>query len=137
MTIHPEPTIPAATESPAAAAARAHVEAWSNHDFDTARTGLAPDVRVTATTTQPMPPATDLTGAGDYMIGLTQFAQAVVPGSLRILASTGDERNALLMLTVQADFGAGEVTLPGARLYLLDENNKIKTEHVIFYAAQN
>jgi hypothetical protein len=74
-----------------------------------------------------MPPAT----------GLTQFAQGVVPGSLRVLASTGDERNALLMLTVQADFGAGKVTLPGARLYLLDENDKIKTEHVIFYAAQD
>jgi hypothetical protein len=26
-----------------------------------------------------MPPATGLTGAGDYMTGLTQFAQAVVP----------------------------------------------------------
>jgi hypothetical protein len=124
-------------EPPAVAIARAHVEAWSNHDFDTARNGLAPDVRVTAMPTQPMPPATDLTGTDDYMIGLTQFAQAVVPGSLRIFASTGDERNALLMLTVEADFGAGKATLPGARLYLLDENNKIKTEHVIFYAAQS
>jgi hypothetical protein len=27
--------------------------------------------------------------------------------------------------------------LPSARLYLLDDNNKIKTEHVVFYAAQN
>ena len=52
-------------------------------------------------------------------------------------ASVGDERNALLMLTVQVDFGAGKATLPGARLYLLDEHNKIKTEQVIFYAAQN
>jgi SnoaL-like domain len=123
-------------ESPAIAIARAHVEAWSNHDFDTARSLLAPDVRVTATTTQPMPPATDLTGADDYMAGLTQFAQAVVPGSLRILASTGDKRNALLTLTVDADFGGRTATLPGARLYRLDDNNKIKTEHVIFYAAQ-
>jgi len=123
-------------ESPAVAIARAHVEAWSNHDFDTARRGLAPDVRVTAVTTQPMPPPTDLTGADDYMIGLTQFAEAVVPGSLRILASVGDDHNALLMLTVEADFGAGKATLPGARLYLLDENNKIKTEQVIFYAAR-
>jgi len=122
-------------ESPAIAIARAHVEAWTNHDFVAARSALAPGVRVTAITTQPMPPATDLTGADDYMAGLTQFAQAVVPGSLRILASTGDERNALLMLTVEADFGAGKATLPGARLYLLDENNKIQTEHVIFYAA--
>jgi hypothetical protein len=124
-------------EPPAVAIARAHVEAWVNHDFDTARRSLAPDVRVTSTTTQPMPPATDLTGADDYMIGLTQFAQAVAPGSLRIVASAGDEHNALLMLTVEADFGGGKTTLPGARLYLLDENNKIKTEHVIFYAAEN
>ena len=122
-------------ESPAIAVARAHVEAWSNHDFDTARSTLAPDVRVTATTTQPMPPATDLTGADDYMVGLTQFAQAVVPGSLRIIASTGDERNALLTLTVEADLNGRKATLPGARLYRLDDNNKIKTEHVIFYAA--
>jgi len=124
-------------ESPAVAIARAHVEAWSNHDFDAARNGLAPDVRVTATTTQPVPPATDLTGVDDYMLGLTQFAQAVVPGSLRVIASVGDERNALLVLTVEADFGAGKATLPGARLYLLDENQKIKSEQVIFYVAQN
>ena len=123
-------------ESPAAAIARAHVEAWSNHDFDTARNGLAPGVRVTATTTQPMPPATDLTGADNYMIGLKQFAEAVVPGSLQVIASTGDDRNALLMLTVEVDFGAGTTTLPGARLYLLDDNQKIKKEHVVFYAAQ-
>ncbi len=122
-------------ESLAIAIARAHAEAWSNHDFDTARNGLAPDVRITATTTQPIMPATDLTGVENYMIGLTQFAQAVVPGSMRVIASIGDERNALLMLTVEADFGAGKATLPAARLYLLDENNKIKTEQVIFYAA--
>jgi SnoaL-like domain len=124
-------------DPPAVAVARAHVEAWSNHDFDTACKALAPDVRVTATTTQPTPPPTDLTGADAYMVGLTQFAQAVVPGSLRILASAGDERNALLMLTVEVDFGAGKATLPGARLYLLDEHNKIKTEHVVFYTAQD
>ena len=124
-------------ESPAVAIARAHVEAWSNHDFDTARNGLAPDVKVTATTTQPIMPATDLTGVDNYMVGLTQFAQAVVPGSLRVIATVGDKRNALLLLTVEADFGAGKATLPGARLYLIDENNKIKAEQVIFYAAQD
>ena len=123
-------------ESPAVAIARAHVEAWSNHDFDTARKGLAPDVKVTATTTLPIMPATDLTGADDYMIGLTQFAQEVVPGSLRVIASIGDERNALLMLTVEADLPVGRMTLPAARLYLLDEAGKIKVEQVVFYAAQ-
>jgi hypothetical protein len=129
MSTHDEPQ--------AVAIARAHVEAWSTHDFDTARSGLAPDVHVTATTTQPYPPATDLTGVDDYMVGLTQFAQAVVPGSLRLLSSVGDDHNALLMLTVEADFGAAKATLPGARLYLVDENGKIKTEQVIFYAAQD
>jgi len=122
-------------ESPAVAIARAHVEAWSNHDLDTARKSLAADVKVTATSTLPVMPATDLTGIDDYMIGLTQFAQGVVPGSAHIIASVGDEHNALLMLTVEADLGAGKATLPGARLYLLDENNKIKAEQVIFYAA--
>jgi hypothetical protein len=41
------------------------------------------------------------------------------------------------MLTVDADFGAGKMTLPAARLYLLDEDNKIKVEQVVFYAAQD
>ena len=124
-------------ESPAVAIARAHAEAWSNHDFDAARSSLADDVKVTATSTVPIMPATDLSGADDYMVGLTQFAQAVVPGSLRVIASVGDERNALLMLTVEADLPVGRMTLPAARLYLLDETGKIKAEQVIFYAAQS
>jgi hypothetical protein len=124
---------PVLQDSPAVAVARAHAEAWSNHDWDRAREGLATDVHVTATTTQPIIPAADLTGIDDYMQGLIEFAQAVVPGSARVIASVGDERNALLMLTVEADFGAGKVTLPAARLYLLDENAKIKVEQVVFY----
>jgi hypothetical protein len=84
-------------------------------------------------------PQTDLTGAGDYMTGLIAYAQPIVPGSVRILASTGDERNALLTLTMTlagGPFGTG-ATAPCARLYLLDDNDKIKTEHVIFYVAQS
>jgi SnoaL-like domain len=122
-------------ESPAVAIAREHAEAWSNHDWARAREGLAGDVHVTATTTQPTMAATNLTGVDDYMDGLIAFAQAVVPGSARVLASVGDERNALLMLTVEADLGGGKVTLPAARLYLLDEDEKIKAEQVVFFAA--
>jgi hypothetical protein len=125
-------------ESPAVAVARAHVEAWTNHDFDTARSMLASDVHVTATSSNPAIPQTDLTGAGNYMAGLIAYAQPIVPGSLRILASAGDERNALLTLTMTmagGPFGAG-ATAPCARLYLLDDNNKIKTEQVVFYVAQ-
>jgi SnoaL-like domain len=122
-------------ESPAIAIAREHAEAWSNHDWAKAREGLADDVHVTATTTQPTMAATNLTGVDDYMDGLIGFAQAVVPGSARVLASVGDERNALLMLTVEADFGGGKVTVPAARLYLLDEDEKIKAEQVVFFAT--
>ena len=126
-------------EPPAVAVARAHVEAWSNHDFDTARSLLADDVHVTATSTNPALPQTDLAGADNYMEGLIAFAQPIVPGSVRVLASIGDERNALLTLTMAmagGPFGAG-AGAPGARLYHLDDNNKIKAEQVIFYVAPN
>jgi hypothetical protein len=122
-------------ESPAVAVALAHVQAWSNHDFDSARRGLAPDVTVRATTTQPIMPDVNLTGIDDYMRGLIQFAEGVVPGTAQVVATRGDKRNALIMLTVETDLGSGKVTLPAARLYRLDENNKIKTEQVVFYAA--
>ena len=124
-------------ESPAIAVARAHAEAWSNHDFDTARSMLADDVKVTATSSNPAFPQTDLTGAGNYLEGLIAYAQPIVPGSVRILASAGDERSALLTLTTTmagGPFGAG-ATAPCARLYRLDDDNKIKTEHVIFYVT--
>ncbi len=117
--------------------ATAHVRAWASHDFDTARGTLAPDVRVTAATTAPYPPDTDLAGADAYMEGLAAYAQPILPGSLRILASTGDQNNALLTLTVTmagGPFGAG-AQAPCSRLYLIDDNGKIKTEKIIFYVA--
>jgi hypothetical protein len=122
-------------ESPAVAIARAHVEAWGRHDFDTARTMLAPDVRVRVTTTAPYPPDTDLTGAEAYMEGLRAYAGPVVSGSVRVLASTGDDRNALLLLSLTmagGPFGEG-TTAPCARLYLTDDNGKIAAEQVVFY----
>lgn len=126
------------TESPAVAIARAHVEAWSNHDYEAARKTLADDVKVTATSTLEGLPKTDLAGADAYMQGLIQFANTVKPGSARINASIGDDRNALLLVTVQTEGPAfGAMTLPAARLYRFDENDKIKVEHVIFYAVPN
>jgi hypothetical protein len=80
-------------------------------------------------------PTTDTTGIEDYMHGLIAFAGAVTPGSARVLASVGDERNALLMLTVEADFGAGPVTLPAARLYLFDEDDKVQAEQIVFFTV--
>ena len=125
-------------DSPAVAIARGHVEAWSNHEFDKARSMLAPDVRVRVTTTAPYPPDTDLTGADNYMEGLVAYAQPVVPGSVKVLASTGDDRNALLLLSLAmagGPFGEG-TTAPCARLYLIDDDGKIQAEQVVFYLAQ-
>jgi hypothetical protein len=129
--------MPVQLDSPAVAVARAHAEAWSNHDWDTARKMLAPNVHVTSTTTQPMPPPTDSIGVEEYMRGLVAFAQAIEPGSARVLASVGDERNSLILLTVKATLGPGGplVTVPAARLALLDENDKIKAEQVVFFAV--
>jgi hypothetical protein len=124
-------------QSSAVAIARAHVEAWSKQDFDTARSMLAPDVRVTAVTTAPYPPDTDLVGADDYMTGLVAYAQPIVPGSLQVLSAIGDDTNALLTLNLRmagGPFGAG-VEAPCARLYLIDENGKIKTERIVFFVA--
>jgi hypothetical protein len=118
----------------AVAVARAHVGAWSNHDYDTARESLADDVTVIARTTLPIMPPVDLSGVDAYMDGLKQFAQTVVPGSARIIASLGDDHNALLTLTVEADLGGARMTLPGSRLYLINADGKIQSEQVIFFA---
>jgi hypothetical protein len=115
--------------------ATAHIEGWSNHDFDFARAGVADDVKVAVTSTNPTLPETRTSGIDDYMTGLTAFGQAVVPGSVRVLSAIGDDRNALIMLTIRAAFppSGEDVTLPGARLYLFDGNEKIASEQVIFY----
>ena len=126
-------------ESPAVAVARAHVEAWSNHDFDTARSMLAPGVKVTVTSTNPALPHTELTGADSYMEGLIAYAQPIVPASARVLAGTGDDRNALLLVSLTmagGPFGEG-TTAPCARLYLIDDQGKIEAEQVVFYLAQD
>jgi len=124
-------------ESPAVVIARSHVEAWSNLDFDKARNSLAPDIHVTVTTTQPGMAPTDTIGVDEYMEGLVRFAQLIVPGSVRVVDSLGDERNALLVVTAQIVFGPGgeKAALTGARAYLLDENDRIKSEHVVFFTT--
>ena len=121
-------------ESRAVALAHAHAEAWSHHDWDTARTMLAPDVHVVATSADPALPSTDVTGVDAYMEGLIKFAQAIEPGSARVLAGVGDERTALLLLSVRATLGPGgpKVTVPAARLAVFDEHDKHK--QVVFFA---
>ncbi len=120
------------SNSRAVALARAHLEAWTNHDFDTVRGNLAKDVQFFS-------PAANLVGIDEYMDaprGLTQFARQVVPGSLRIVAARGDEQNALIMYEVSTEGGPiGSKIFPSAQTWLLDENGKIKVERIVSYFA--
>lgn len=118
------------SESPAVKIARAHLEAWTNHDLDKARDNLAPDVEFYS-------PAGNLVGIDDYMDaprGLAQFAKQVVPGSLRVIAATGDDRNALIMYEVSTQGGPfGPRLFPSAQTWSLD-NGKIKVERIVSIA---
>ena len=120
----------------AVAVARAHVEAWSNHDYDEARASLAPDVHVLAVSVDPGAPRADLAGIDSYMEGLVEFGQIVVPGTTRVDSSVGDDSRALLHVTSKVKFGpdAPEMDHHQARLYRLDDDQKIVEEQVIFFA---
>jgi len=121
----------------AVAVARAHVEAWGSHDYDSARASLAPEVHVTVTSVDPDAPKVDTTGIEDYMQGLIQFGQAVLPGTSRVDSAVGDDTRALLRVSSRVKFGpdAPEMTLHGARLYRLDGSQKIDDEQVIFFVT--
>jgi len=116
----------------AVALARSHLEAWTNHDFDTVRGNLADDVQFFS-------PGATLVGIEEYMDaprGLTQFARQVVPGSLRVIAAMGDERNALIMYEVSTGGGPiGAKVFPTAQTWLLDDNGKIKIERIVSYVV--
>ena len=120
------------TESPAVAFALAHLEAWSNHDLETARGNLAPNVEFFS-------PAAHLVGVDEYMEGargLVQFARQVVPGSLKVIAAVGDERNALIMYEVDTEGGPiGAKRFPSAQTWVLDEHGKIQVERIISYVV--
>ncbi len=118
------------SDSRAVAIARAHVEAWTNHDLDAARRNLAEDVQFFS-------PAANLAGIDEYMDaprGLAQFAKQVVPGSLRVIAAMGDDRNALIMYEVSTEGGPiGSKLFPSAQTWLLDDDGKIKLERIVSY----
>jgi ketosteroid isomerase-like protein len=124
-------------EPTAVAVARAHIDAWGNQDYDAARAALAPDVHVVVTSVDPQAPRVDTTGIEDYMQGLVQFGQAVLPGTSQVNSATGDGARALVQVTSRVKLGpdAPEMTLHGARLYRLDENQRIAEEQVIFFVA--
>lgn len=124
-------------DSRAVRLANIHAEAWTNHDYETAKKMLSNDVKVDVTSTQVMMKETHGTGIVSYMQGLVAFGDAIIAGTGRVIAATGDANNSLILLTVEADFGYGKVTIPAARLGLWDEHNKLKSEQVIFFALSD
>lgn len=104
---------PSQLEPTAVAVARAHVDAWGEHDCDVARAALASDVHVVVTSVDPDAPRVDTIGIEEYMDGLVQFGQAVVPGSTRVSSAIGDESRALLQVTDDAAVFDPRVTADG------------------------
>jgi hypothetical protein len=117
-------------DSTAITIARAHINAWSHHDWDKTRELLAPNVHAVVTTTQPMKATAELTGVDAYMGPKIKAAQLIEPGSVHEISAIGDESNALILVTMRIGLGPGGtmVTMARAILYLLDENKKIKEE---------
>ncbi len=67
---------------------------------------------------------------------LGQISPALTPGSLRVIAAMGDERNALIMYEVSTAGGPlGSQMFPSAQTWLLDEHGKITVERIISYTV--
>ncbi|HXZ04010.1 MAG TPA: nuclear transport factor 2 family protein [Ktedonobacteraceae bacterium] len=115
-------------DSTAITIARAHIDAWSHHDWGKTREMLAPNVHALVTGTQR--DTVDFTGIDNYMERKKRGSLLVEPGSAQVISAIGDERNALILATMRIALGPGGsmVTMARACLYLLDENKKIKEE---------
>jgi len=125
------------TETSALNVAKAHIDAWSNHDWATSEKLLADDVRVEVSTTQPIMGPVDTTGVDEYMRGQHAFADPVVKGSAKIQFAVGDDQTAMVLVTVRTELpGQGQLDLHGARLYAIDQAGKIKHEKVIFFVTK-
>ena len=122
-------------DSPAVKIALAHIDAWSRHDWDKTRELLAPNVHALVTSTQRDLGGNEFTGIDNYMVRKIKAAQLVEPGSVQVISTIGDERNALILITFRIGLGPGGtmVTMARACLYLLDENKKIKDERDMFF----
>ena len=122
-------------DSTAITIARAHIHAWSHHDWEKTRELLAPNVHAMVTTTLPLKATAELTGIDAYMGPKIKAAQFIEPGSVQEISAIGDERNALILVTMRISLGPGGtmVTLARAMLYSLDENKKIKEERDAYF----
>ena len=120
------------SQSKAAEIAMKHVEAFSNHDYETARSLLADDVHFMLITSIPgFPNPSEGHGVEAFMKALTS-GNTLIPGSLQVIHSIGDDQQALLTVSVNGTLPTQEpITLLAARHYLLDEHEKITNELVI------
>src|SRR6516225_12421008 len=109
-----------------------HVEAFSTHEYDTARSLLAEDVHFLLITSIPgFPNPVEGHGVEAFMKALTS-GNTLIPGSLQVIHSIGDDQQALLTVSVNGTLPTQEpITLLAARHYMIDENEKIKNELVI------
>jgi ketosteroid isomerase-like protein len=121
--------------SPAVKIALAHIDAWSRHDWDKTRELLAPDVHALVTSTMPNFGGSEFTGVDKYMELKVKAARLIEPGSVQVIGTIGDEKNALTLVTFRIGMGPGGsmVTMARACLYQLDEKKKIKEERDSFF----
>ena len=116
--------------------ALAHIDAWSNHDWDKTKALLASDVYASVTSTARGRGTREFSGIDTYMELKIKAASLIEPGSLRVLSSLGDERNALVLVAFRIAMGPGGsmVTMVRSCLYLIDENGKINDERDQFFS---
>jgi hypothetical protein len=69
---------------------------------------------------------------------LIRFKDAVVPGSTQVVEAVGDDKQALLTVNAKVRFGPdhSEMHARSARMYVFDNEGKVKIEHVIFFLTQ-
>ena len=118
--------------SKAAEIAIQHVEAFSNHDYETARSLLADDVHFILITSIPgFPNPLEGNGVEEFMKALTS-GNTLIPGSLQVIHSIGDDHQAFITVSVKGTLPTQEpITLFAARHYVIDEHEKITNELVI------
>ena len=116
----------------AAAVAVKHIEAVTNHDYETARNVLADDVHFILVNAIPgFASPFEGNSIEEFMTAISSD-NSLIPGSLKVLQSIGDDRQALIVVTVRATSpSCGESTLLAARHYIINNSEKITNEQVI------
>jgi ketosteroid isomerase-like protein len=118
--------------SKAAEIAIQHVEALSNHDYETARSLLADDVHFILITSIPGFPTPLEGNGGEDFVKTLSSGNTLIPGSFQVIHSIGDAHQALITVSVKGTLPTQEsITLLAAGHYMIDEHEKITNELVI------